>query len=219
MKQKIAIYLAGSIKKEHHRSNETYWTQEDISFIQNALEHCELSFLNPSLRTDDLSDPYSVFGRDMLQVFSSNFVFVDARDRRGLGVGAEMLWAKMNTIPVISWVTKNSHYDKKQINVLGVPVANFVNPFVEALSDIIVENLADGCRWIDFVRSNPAAESQGVRCVNTYEIKGMHSIGAAMQYYKDRQLQHDGPMQELLRSSEELRQRLHRSHPHVTLHS
>src|SRR5882672_8272072 len=108
MKTKIAIYLAGSIKKGHERSEETYWTEEDMSLLKMSLAKYEVSFLNPAFRTDDLSDMKSVFGRDMLQVFSSNVVFVDARDRRGLGVGAEMMFAKLNRIPVITWAPTNS---------------------------------------------------------------------------------------------------------------
>lgn len=66
----------------------------------------------------------------MLQVFSSNIVFVDARDRRGLGVGAEMMWAKVNKIPVVTWAPRNSHYHKDQTTILGVTVANFIHPLI-----------------------------------------------------------------------------------------
>jgi hypothetical protein len=204
MKQKIAIYLAGSIKKAHEKSDESYWTEEDMFLIKNNLEKFDVSFLNPAFRTDDLSDQFSVFGRDMLQVFSSNTVFVDARNRRGLGVGAEMMWAKVNKIPVVTWAPRNSHYHKDHTTILGVPVANFVHPFVESLSDKIVDNLIEGSQWIDHIISNP-----------TVEIKGIQYIGSAMQHYKDNQLHHDHPMKELMASNEELKQRMHRSHPQV----
>jgi hypothetical protein len=98
----IAIYLAGSIKKGHENSDAFYWTEKDMNLIKQNLREHQVCFLNPAFRTDDLTDQFSVFGRDMTQVFSSNFVFVDARDRRGLGVGAEMMWAKLHKIPVIT---------------------------------------------------------------------------------------------------------------------
>lgn len=208
MKQKIAIYLAGSIKKAHEKSDETYWTDEDMFLIKNNVEKCEISFLNPAFRTDDLSDQLSVFGRDMLQVFSSNIVFVDARDRRGLGVGAEMMWAKVNKIPVITWAPRNTHYHKDHTTILDMPVENFIHPFVESLSDKIVDNLLEGAKWIDYMISNP-----------NIEIKGVQYIGSAIQHYKDSQLHRDKPMKELLSSSEELMQRAHRSHPQVVLNS
>lgn len=206
MKKKIAIYLAGSIKKAHEKEDETFWTQEDMECIKEHLSQHEVIFLNPAFRTDDLSDSISVFGRDMLQVFSSNIVFVDARDRRGLGVGAEMMWAKMNHIPVVTWAPKNSHYIKDSTTLLGVPVNNFVHPFVAALSDKIVENLVEGANWIDYIASDSSAQ-----------IKDAHSIGQTMEYYKNQQLHLDEPMRALLSSCENLKERSSRAHPQVTL--
>ena len=97
----ISIYLAGNIQKDHENKSQIYWTEEDRDFLRNELAPKNISFLNPALRTDDLSDQLSVFGRDMTQVYCSDLVFVDARERRGLGVGAEMMWAKMNRIPLL----------------------------------------------------------------------------------------------------------------------
>lgn len=186
MKSKIAIYLAGTIQKGHE-INETFWTEADRHFIKSSLENYEIIFLNPAYRTDDLSDQFSVFGRDMLQVFSSDFVFVDARDRRGLGVGAEMMWAKMNSIPVITWAPKNTHYRKDSTTILDVSINDYVHPFVHALSDKIVDNLTEATVWIEYVISNPMAE-----------IKNAQTIESAMDYYKATQLDKDIPMRELI---------------------
>lgn len=198
--KKIGIYLAGSIKKSHERADESFWTNEDMDLLKKNLREYEISFLNPGFRTDDLSDQVSVFGRDMLQVFISNLVLVDARDRRGLGVGAEMMWAKVNQIPVLTWAPKNSHYSKEHATILGQPVTNYVHPFVESLSDKIVDNLVEASQWVHFFVSNSKAE-----------VKGIDFIGSAMQHYKDRQFHRDQPMKELFIHSEELRLRANRS--------
>ncbi len=200
MKSRIAIYLAGTIKKGHENPNESFWTDDDMNFLKTALIDYEVALLNPAFRTDDLSDQHSVFGRDMLQVFSSHVTFVDARDRRGLGVGAEMMWAKLNNIPVITWAPKNSHYHKSQTTVLDVVVDDFIHPFVEGLSDQIVENLAAGAEWIKKFVSNPSS----------MKIKGIGHINSAMQYYKEKQLHRDGPMQQLLTIEDELTKRIQR---------
>lgn len=202
----IAIYLAGSIKKGHEKPDAYYWTDADMALLKKQLEPHSVSLLNPAFRTDDLSDQFSVFGRDMLQVFSSNFVFVDARDRRGLGVGAEMMWAKVNRIPVVAWAPRNTHYRKDATSLLGVPVANFVHPFVEALSDRIVDDLAEAAEWVHAILSNSAPD-----------IKGIEFIGSAMQYYKESQLPKDEPMKEMLAACEQLHARAYRSLPQVVL--
>ena len=197
--KKIAIYLAGSIQKGHERSNESKWTEEDRQLLRKCLPGFALSFLNPDLRTDDLSDQMSVFGRDMLQVHSSDLVFVDARDRRGLGVGAEMMWAKYNRIPVLTWAPRESHYHKSHASILGVPVQNWVHPFVESLSDAIVSDLKEGAAWIETKLFDPA-----------HPKKGMEFVHAAMGHYKKTQFPQDEPMKKLISSCENLRSRIDR---------
>ena len=192
----ISIYLAGSIKKGHEQT-ESVWMDEHLTLIKENLKDFRVLFLNPAFRTDDLSDQRSVFGRDMVQVFCSDFVFVDARDRRGLGVGAEMMWAKFNNIPVVTWAPKNSHYNKNQTTILGVPVENFIHPFVEALSDQLVEDPAEGARWMQEAILDPS-----------FQVKGIKEIESAMHYYREGQFHHDIPMKELLFSNEALKQRL-----------
>ncbi len=197
MKPAVAIYLAGRIKKEHERNDETFWSDEDLELLRSHLTNYDVSFLNPAFRSDDLSDQRSVFGRDMLQVFCSNFVFADVRERRGLGVGAEMMWAKMHRIPVIAWAPRDSHYNKSQTQLLGVSVQNWVHPFVESLSDKIVENISQGAEWIHQVMTNPSIA-----------IKDKGSVEAAMHYYQEKQLHKDLPMQELIAASPHLTDRI-----------
>ncbi|MCI5052087.1 MAG: hypothetical protein MRY21_02990 [Simkaniaceae bacterium] len=199
--KKIAMYLAGTIKKDHENPADTYWSDENIAEIRQELKDCEVTFLNPALRMDDFSDMISIFGRDMLQVFTSNFVFVDARDRRGLGVGAEMMWAKVNRIPVITWAPRNSHYNKDQAAILDVNIDNYLHPFVAALSDKIVETPAEGAAWM---RTNPKG-------------KGLEAIAEAMELYRSTQFEKDLPMKEALEACAALMARSRRAHPTLTV--
>lgn len=197
MQKKIAIYLAGSIKKGHEPSKESHWTDHDMHELKQHLQGYDVAFLNPAFRFDDLSDQLSVFGRDMLQVFCSDVVFVDARDRRGLGVGAEMMWAKFHKIPIVVWAPKDSHYHKSSATILGVPVENFVHPFVEGLGDKIVETLAEGAQWIKTIECDPQAS-----------VKGVEHIENAMKHYKAQQFHRDRPMQEVVNGNEGLQHRV-----------
>ncbi|MBS0615807.1 MAG: hypothetical protein JSR58_04565 [Verrucomicrobia bacterium] len=192
----VAIYLAGSIKKAHEKSDDTYWTEVEMTEITHSLKPLQVTFLNPAFRTDDLSDQRSVFGRDMMQVFTSDVVFVDARDRRGLGVGAEMMWAKLNRIPVVTWAPRDSHYVKSRTTILGASVENWVHPFVESLSDRIVETVVEGALWIQEMLKN------------SLPIRGIEYVESAMQYYKKNQLEKDLPMKELLSSDNSLLKKL-----------
>ncbi len=197
-KSGISIYLAGSIKKAHDRSDETFWTHVEMDGIRNSLKACDVQFLNPAFCTDMLSDQHAVFGRDMLQVFCSDFVFVDARDRRGLGVGAEMMWAKFHRIPVVTWAPRESHYHKSRTTLLDVEVKDWVHPFVESLSDCIVETVEEGAQWMLRVRSDASIP-----------IKNVEHIASAMLHYRATQLHQDTPMQALLDASAQLNERVH----------
>lgn len=206
MNKKIGIYLAGSIKKGHENPHESFWTENDMTFLRSCFQEYEVVFLNPAFRKDNLADQHSVFGRDMTQVFCCHVVFVDARDRRGLGVGAEMMWAKINKIPVVTWAPKNSHYHKTNATILGIDVDNFIHPFVYGLSDEIVENLEEGAVWIENMLSNPMLE-----------IKGIEHIRDAMEYYQETQLPIDLPMRDIL-SCDVLQARLTRPLTQVSIH-
>jgi hypothetical protein len=195
MKNKIAIYLAGAIQKGHE-TDEKFWTEAHIRALHEGLKPYEVSILNPAYRSDDLSDPLSIFGRDMLQVFSSDFVFLDARDRRGLGVGAEMMWAKLHHIPLVIWAPNNTHYNKSHASILGVDVKDYVHPFVSSLGDKIVHTLEEGIQWIKQVKSNPEIQ-----------IKGLDSIENAMLHYRSTQLAHDQPMLDLMQANQTLHSR------------
>lgn len=183
----ISIYLAGKIKKQHEVKNETYWDDEALINIQEVLgDEFAVSFLNPAVRKDNLNSQKSVFGRDMIQVFASDFVLVDIRDRRGLGVGAEMMWAKINDIPVVCWSPKDSHYNKTKTSLLDVEVENWVHPFVESLSDLIINDLSELKEFVD----------NGINLT-----KNKLTMLEAMQFYKDNQLLNDKPMLDLLETA------------------
>jgi len=197
MRPKISIYLAGKIQKAHEGTNECYWTEENLESLKSYLAEFEITFLNPAIRTDDLSDQRSVFGRDILQVTCSDIVFADIRDRRGIGVGAEMMWAKIHKIPLITWAPRDSHYYKSQTTLLGVPVKDWIHPFVFALSDYMAETLKDASEFIYKVITDSSTP-----------IKGIDYIESAMRYYKGAQLQLDEPMKNLLASHEDLASRI-----------
>lgn len=184
--KKLSIYFAGTIQKEHEVA-ESQWTREDFQILQNKLLPHELIFLNPGKRSDDLSDQTSVFGRDMIQVFLADLIFVDARHRRGLGVGAEMMWAKVHAKPVIILAPNETHYRKSNAEVLGNSIEEYVHPFVHSLSDAIVSSVEEGAAWILHWINHEGPE-----------VKDLTSIYEAMRYYQHTQYNHDYPMRELI---------------------
>jgi hypothetical protein len=196
MKKTISIYLAGKIQKKHECANEFYWSKDDLAEITSSLAPYEVNFLNPAERADDLSVQKSVFGRDMLQVLSADFVFVDARDRRGLGVGAEMMWAKANKIPLISLAPLNTHYHHEQTSLLGVTVNGWIHPFVENLSDYLAQTISAGANWIKQYIDNPV------------NVKDFQDIKESMEFYKATQFERDLPMKKIAQENNDVKRRI-----------
>jgi hypothetical protein len=147
LQHKIVIYLAGKIPKGSQLSNDAlWWTRNHMKKLQTSLKEFDIELLNPAFKDCDLTDQDLVFARDMHYVSKSHIIFVDARDRRGLGVGVEMMWAKMHGIPIIVWAPKDTHYNRGI--TLGAHTPDFIHPFVAGLSDKIVESLDEGAVWI-----------------------------------------------------------------------
>ncbi|MCP5509284.1 MAG: hypothetical protein H7A39_02610 [Chlamydiales bacterium] len=188
----VAFYLAGSIQKGHEQ-NESEWTNAHMEHLKTGLSPHEVYFLNPAERKDDLSDALSVFGRDMTQVFLSDIVLVDARHRRGLGVGTEMLWAKLHHKPLLTWAPTDTHYHKKNSSLLGQPIADYTHPFVYSLTDLVFETLDDAIEWVKAYVNDEISQ-----------VKDLSSVQEAMYHYRQAQYSKDTPMQDLIQSCQEL---------------
>ncbi len=173
--KKITIYLSGGIKKGKNDEKKSCFGEAIKSQIREKLKNYEIRFLDPNDAPPNLSDAKAVFGCDLLRVKLSDFVIVDAREKRGVGVGQEMLFAKLNKIPVISVAPKNSHYLRKNLEYLGQKIDEFTHPFIFGPSDAIVENFEDAATRIkDFIEKP-----------NT--VKGIEFVDESIEHYKNTQ--------------------------------
>jgi hypothetical protein len=146
----LRIYLSGSVRKGagDPRSPDHFWTREDEEFIRaNAGGPVEL--LNPA-KTDIRRQDFALnFGCDLHLVSISDVVLVDARREKGIGVGAEMMFAVQRGIPVIAWVPPDTHYRRSKVSDLfGEDLHDWTHPFVFGLSDYVVDNLAEAMALI-----------------------------------------------------------------------
>lgn len=186
MEDRLYIYLAGTIRKGKEEENELMWTSNEMALLQEHVDR-KIVFLNPAHRSDDLSDQKSVFGRDLFQVSSSDAILVDARGKRGLGVGAEMMYAHMHRIPVISWLPRETHYFREKLQLLGQEVQGYIHPFVLNLSDYIAHSLEEAAKWINQILVSPG-----------FVAKGPETIKECMQHYLTTQLLKDHGMREIV---------------------
>jgi hypothetical protein len=191
------IYLSGSIKKGSQDNRDSFWSDSDLSVIRQAMDPIRIEFLNPAVRSDDVTDALSTFGHDLFQVYCSDFVLVDARDRRGLGIGVEMAFANYEGIPVVILARKNSYYFRDSLEYLGQKVEPFVHPFVFGLSSYIGYHLEDVSGFIKKhhqTGTRPGASQR--RCTE------------AMQHYVQTNLVRDKVMWDVVSRSQRLQARV-----------
>jgi len=156
IKKEITIYLSGSIKKGKGDALSSFWIDKDEKYLGENIQVSHVRILNPAKANIKRGNPMENFGADLYLVRKSDFVLVDFRERRGIGVGSEITLAKYYKIPVISICPKESHYRRSKVkDVCGEDLHDWIHPFVLGWSDGIVENLKEAVDWINTYLRNP----------------------------------------------------------------
>jgi hypothetical protein len=185
---KLSIYCSGSIKKGKDDEGPLWGDDERQAVSVGA--GTGVVYLNPD---DPIVTPHNVlgqFGRDMYQVMVATAVVVDARARRGLGVGVEMAAAGILGTPVIVVAPPNSKYRMDELTYRGVTVNGYIHPHVAAIAHSVVD---------DFVEAGQAlVKLAGCRSKASEEPSWLSS---AIEEYENHVLPHDPPM---LRALKEL---------------
>lgn len=138
----ISIYCSGSIKKSVEDAKRLCWTDVERQSMQ---DNCSQSvvFLNPDDPIVDPGNSLAQFGRDMYQVWVASAVVVDARERRGLGIGVEIAAANAFGTPVIVVAPPDGNYRKPSLEYRGAVVSDYVHPHLASLAYAIVDTFEE----------------------------------------------------------------------------
>jgi hypothetical protein len=150
----IRIYLCGSVKKglTDNRPETEFWSPQHEDLIGRTIKG-NIELLNPSKTPISRKDYFTNFGCDLFLVQSSNLLIADLRSEKGIGVGAEMMFARQAAIPVIAWLPPESHYRRDLSNVFGEDLQNWMHPFAYALSDYLEDSLEAVCHRANAILS------------------------------------------------------------------
>lgn len=188
MRKLVTVYCSGGIRKGLDDRDKLVWTDAERGELEAGLEGHGVLFLNPEERGDDISNPFTVFGRDHYLVELSDFVVVDARQRRGIGVGIEMLSAKWMAKPLVVIVPPGSHYRRDHLEYMGAAVEGYVHAHLFGLADAIVDDFRSAGQWIRAFLQEPTPP------------KTMSVITKAIEEYRSTQIERDEQMRAILRS-------------------
>src|SRR5882672_9172969 len=139
----VKVFLSGSVRKgdQDRRPPTHYWSEHDESKLYELVTDVKLELLNPNRVEIDRALSLDRFIEDIDMLLASDVVIVDARTRKGLGVGAEMMLARSRNIPVLVLCPHDSEYRK----------GGAIHAFVVGLSSKIFGSLADLAREIELL--------------------------------------------------------------------
>ena len=186
----FVVYCSGSIQKGATDTRKLCWTDRERAAVAAGASPAVIQFLNPDDPAADLSDTAGLFGRDMYQVKTADAVIVDARERRGIGIGIEMLASRIFGSLLVAVVPHETYYRMGNVSYRGSTVADYVHPHLAILADGIVETFEEAGAWL---RDRKSARTQP---------KGVEAVHEAITAYRDRMLPHDEPMLDILRHLE-----------------
>ncbi len=133
------IFLSGSVQKQFKELNKgkSYWESEDENYLKSNLLF-KIKLLNPNTITIDKNNSEGRFNEDLKMLLDSDLIIADVKDKKGIGIGSEMLLAKIYKILVYSICPPNSHY-RKNIS----ENEEWIHPFIYELSDKIFDSKKD----------------------------------------------------------------------------
>lgn len=187
--RRLSVYCSGSIVKGASDQKKLCWTEHERAQVRQGADPYDVVFLNPDDPITDPDNTLGQFGRDLYQVMVATAVIVDARERRGLGIGVEMAAASTLNTPVIVVAPRNSLYRADLLEYRGTTVKNYIHPHVASLATAVVDDFTAAGEVLR--QLPPKARSR--RTTPQW-------INAAVTEYRTNVLPNDEPMQVALRS-------------------
>src|ERR1043166_1117619 len=176
------VYCSGSIQKGPADTKKLCWSDTERGQVSEGAYPVQIDFLNPDDPVTDLDDHLALFGRDMFQIQQCDAVVIDARERRGIGIGVELLAGRHFSRAVIGVLPPSSYYRQTNVEYRGGIAKNYVHPHFMSLLDSYVDDFAAAGRWI---RDQLPSFRPTI---------GASRLDAAIDAYKQRLLPNDAPM-------------------------
>jgi len=136
----IRIFLSGSVYKGAHdiRESEFFWSEAEEKMLKECIPGISIILINPNKVVIDQSRYIERFRADLEMVLESDLVLVDMRTKKGIGVGAELMMAQYEGIPIVGLCPDGSAYRKD----------GWLHAFVGGLVPYLCDDLHAVAAWI-----------------------------------------------------------------------
>lgn len=161
--KKLKIALLGSLPKgDIARKDFIDWKDHYEKVIKADIPYAV--FLNGDLISDSEGTEV-VVGHDLWIIQHADIIIVNAPSKIGAGTAQEMVLAKYFKKFVICIIPKDSHHRKSDIVFHGVTIKDWIHPFLDLTSDVIVEDISE---TIEIIKEY--SESSGKRNIKDFSI-------------------------------------------------
>lgn len=138
----MKIYLSGSVPKgDKEAEGYVDWREQYAEALEQYIDDVEL--FDPNVFYNLEGDSLAVAGADCWYIQQSDLVIINASTKLGAGTSMEMVIAKYFKRPVITILPRDSHHRRSNLQFNGRIVDDWVHPFVDTFSDIIIEDISD----------------------------------------------------------------------------
>ena len=163
----MKIYLAGSVPKGDKEAETFYdWRKAYMSIIKKSLPDTQP--IDPNNVFDLEGNSLAVFGADCLWIQEADLVIVHAEKKLGAGTAMEYVVAKYFNKPVITVLPKDTHHRRSNLYFEKRLVEDWIHPFIDVFSDIVVEK--------------PEELVPAIKKLKKMPIKGIEIINEGMRY-------------------------------------
>ncbi len=171
----MKVFLAGKIPKGEELKSYKDWRQEYKEILLKNFP--DMEFLDPdntkANHVTSEADSLFWFGHGAWMAKESDVIIIQADRKIGMGTGQEMLIAKYFNKPVITILPKDTHHRRTNLTMRSGFVPDWIHPFVNSTSDIIVETLEDAVTWLKEYEANKSSK----------EIKTINLLDDSIAYY------------------------------------
>lgn len=140
----MKVFLSGNVKKISDNFEKDGWRKNNEEYIKKLINF-DVDIINPNSMILPNYDCNRRFYVDITALLGSDIVILNAVDKCGIGVGAELLLAKQYKIPIFTISPLNSHYHK------FIEDKEWFHSFIYELSDRIFENVEQLCEYINYL--------------------------------------------------------------------
>ena len=147
----MKVYLAGSVPKGDKEAKDfVYWRKNYTEAISKVVDNVEL--FDPNVFYALEGDSKGVAGADCWNIQQSDIVVINAEEKMGAGTAMEMVVAKYFTKPVITVLPKDTHHRKTNLHFEGKLVEDWIHPFIDTFSDVVIEDIKNFSVALDKVK-------------------------------------------------------------------